>query len=97
MYKLLLFLPLSLSLLMLLSRFGKRVRFLEWAGGLSLEIYLVHITLLHPLKYYGIMEALGCWLYICLPAAALLLAWIVGEIEKNIRKRGEKHESLQHL
>jgi peptidoglycan/LPS O-acetylase OafA/YrhL len=96
-YKLLLFLPLSLSLLMLLSRFGKRVRFLKWAGGLSLEIYLVHITLLHPLKYYGIIEALGYWLYICLPAAALLLAWIVGEIEKHIRKRGEKHESLQHL
>ena len=87
-HRFLLYIPLSLALLTLLSKFGKKNRFLEWAGGLSLEIYLVHITLLHPLQYYGLLQKLGWWLYVCLPAAALLLAWIVGEIEKQIRKRG---------
>ena len=87
-YKLLLFTPLTLALLTLVSRFGKRIRFLEWVGGLSLELYLVHITLLHPLNHYGVIHILGNWLYICLPAAALLLVWVVGIIEKQILKQG---------
>lgn len=87
-YKLLLFLPLSLALLTVLSRFGKRIRLLELAGGLSLEAYLVHITILHPLQYYGIIQAVGNWLYLILPAVSLLLAWIVGRIEKLILQQG---------
>lgn len=86
--KFLLFIPLTLALLTLLAIFGKKNRFLEWIGGLSLELYLVHITMLHPLKYYGVIQTLGLWLYLFLPAVSLLLAWVVGLIEKRILKRG---------
>ena len=61
------------------------MQFFEWVGTLSLEIYLIHITLLHPIKYYGIMDAVGCWLYLILPVIAVLISWLVKEAEKRIK------------
>lgn len=86
-YRLLLYFPMTLSLLFILSLFNGKSNVLDWIGGLSLEVYLVHITLLHPLKYYGIIDLVGYWLYIILPVSALLISWIVGKIEKIIIKR----------
>lgn len=86
-YRLLLYIPMVLSLLFILSLFSGRSALFEGIGGLSLEIYLIHITLLHPLKYYGAMDILGHWLYLVLPVAALLIAWIVGKIENLINKK----------
>lgn len=86
-YRLLLYIPMTLSLLSILSLFNGKIIIFEWIGTLSLEVYLVHITLLHPLKYYGIIDSVGYWLYIILPVSALLISWIVGKIEKIIIKR----------
>lgn len=86
-YRLLLYILMTLSLLFILSLFDGKIAAFEWIGTLSLEIYLVHITLLHPLKYYGIIDTVSYWLYIILPVSALLISWIVGKIEKIIIKR----------
>ncbi|MBR0156171.1 MAG: acyltransferase [Clostridia bacterium] len=87
-YRWLLYIPITLSLMLLLSQFGKKIKILEWVGGLSLEVYLIHVTMLHPLKHYGVMDAVGYWLYIILPAAALLSAAVVWMIEKWLLKQG---------
>ena len=88
-YRNLLQLPLTLSLMALLSVHPMKTKphVLEWLGGLSLELYLVHVTLLHPLKYYGIIDAVGYWLYLILPPLSALIAWVVGKIEKTVMKR----------
>lgn len=85
----LLALPMTLSLMLLLSLKPQKRKLpvLEWLGGLSLELYLVHITLLHPIKYYGILDAVDAWLYLLLPAVSIPLAWIVKKIEEYILKR----------
>jgi len=87
-YRLLLYIPLTVALLLLLSMVGKKIGVLEWVGSVSLEVYLIHITLLHPLRYYGIMDAVGYWLYLILPAVTLIIAWVVGKIERLILKQG---------
>lgn len=60
-------------------------------GTVSLEIYLIHITLLHPLKRYGVAAHLGNWLYLYLPlvsaAAAYLLSLLVQRIIDRTRAR----------
>ena len=88
-FRFLLYFPLTLLVMTLLSANPPRTRAraLEWLGGLSLELYLVHITLLHPLKYYGIMDAVGYWLYLLLPAVSAAAAWLVKKIEEMILKR----------
>lgn len=58
-YRLLLYIPMTLAVCTVLSRREAKSTLLEWDGGLSLEIYLVHMTLLHPIEYYGLREALG--------------------------------------
>lgn len=85
-YRLLLYIPMVLSLAHILSLFNGKLTLLEMIGGLSLEIYLIHITLLHPLNYYGVLETLGYWLYLMLPVATLLIAYIVGKIESVINR-----------
>ncbi len=87
-YRLLLNIPLTLALLLLFSKVNLKNGVFEWIGGLSLEIYLIHITLFHPLKYYGIIDAVGYWLYLILPITTFLIAWIVGLIEKKVLKLG---------
>ena len=87
-YRLLLYIPLTLALLVLASRAGGRISVFEWIGGVSLEVYLIHITLLHPFKYYGVIDAVGYGLYLLLPVVALGLAWIVRQIE-NVVWRGK--------
>ncbi len=84
-YRLLLYLPMSVSFLIAASRIRGRSKALEQIGGLSLEVYLIHITLLHPIKYYGVMDLLGAWLYLVLPGISVFLAWIVGLLEKQIK------------
>lgn len=83
-YRFLLYLPMTIALLTILSKIGIKSNAFAWIGGLSLEVYLIHITLLHPVKYYGIMESVGYWLYILLPVLTLCLALPVGRIEKLI-------------
>lgn len=88
-YKWLLFAPMTLSALFLLSAFGKRIRFLEWIGGLSLEIYLTHITALALLEHFDLIRRFGAWLYLLLPVYAVLTAWAVRLLTRRIRSRLE--------
>lgn len=83
-YRLLIYIPMALALLYLVSRTGSKIKLLEWVGGLSLEVYLIHITLLHPLAYYGILERTGNWTYIILPLIAVMFAGLLGLIEKRL-------------
>lgn len=80
----LLYIPMTLSLMYLLSMKKGKVQVLERIGGLSLEIYLIHVTLLHPIKYYGIMDAMRYWLYLVLPIVSIIIALIVKHIENLI-------------
>lgn len=88
-YRLLLYIPMTLALLILISKIDIRIRVLEWIGGLSLEIYLIHITLLHPIRYYGILEIAGNWLYLILPVVSVLIAYGVSKIEDLIQGKNK--------
>lgn len=87
-YRLLLYVPMTLALLVIVSALpGQRFPLFSWLGGLSLEIYLVHITLLHPIKFYGMMDAVGYWLYLILPVMAIPIAFLVGKLADWILKK----------
>ena len=89
-YRLLLYIPMTISLMILLSTPPtRRARLFKWIGSFSLEVYLVHITLLHPVKYYGMMDAVGYWLYLILPVVSVLIAWVFARIEDLILKKGK--------
>ena len=97
--RLMLYIPMTFAALYLVSAFGRPVRVLEVIGRRSLEIYLIHIALLHVFKHAGITGAVGYWLYLILPAATLSIALIIGSIEDALLRRAKEpgHESLQHL
>ncbi len=80
----LMYCPMTLALMQILSIKGDKNRALEWAGGLSLELYLVHITLLHPMKYYGLTDRAGYLMYIILPLVSIVTAVIADKIEKMV-------------
>ncbi len=89
-YRLLLYMPMAWLIVRLQSQFNWGSRFWSWIGGMSLESYLLHITLLHPLKYYGIMDAVGNWLYLLLPMLTIALSCVVMRIEEFILSRLER-------
>ena len=95
-YRFLLYIPLSLALLMVTVPI-KRIRLFELFGSMSLEIYLVHITLLHPLKQFGYIDLLGNWLYLILPVISLMISWLILMCENLILKKGKQNESIQHI
>lgn len=83
-YRFLLYIPMTLSLVLVLSRAGEKVQFFEMLGTMSFEIYLVHNTLLHPLKTFGVIDATGYLLYMILPAVAIPISWLVKKAEERI-------------
>lgn len=83
-FRFLLYIPMTLSLMIVLTRIGGKMKFFEMLGALSLEIYLVHNTLLHLLKYYGVIDAMGYWLYLFLPVIAIMISWLVKKVEKRL-------------
>lgn len=93
-YRLLLYIPMTLAVCTLSSRREIRSTLLEWIGGLSLEIYLVHMTILHPIEYYGLREALGYWLYLVLPIISIGISWIVSQLEMHVLKQLRQHRSI---
>ena len=80
-YRLLLYIPTTIAFCFVVSAVGVRNRFLDLAGTVSLEMYLIHITLLHPLNYYGVMDAIGYWLYLVLPIGTILISLAVSKLE----------------
>ena len=89
-YKWLLYTPMVLALLSILSVFPLKIRkskFLAKIGKLSLELYLIHITLLHPFEHYGLLSLFGYWTYIILPLSSIVLAMMTGKVEKYILSR----------
>lgn len=85
----LLYIPMTLAFLTILSADEKKVFLIEKVGSLSLETYLIHITLLHPLKYYGIIDILGYWLYLVLPIGTILLAFVINKVIRIITRKLE--------
>ncbi len=102
-YRFLLYIPMTLAVMVLLSTFGGGTGALDFVGRLSLEIYLVHIALIHITIYRGVFDAIGLWIIIALPAASILISWLVSLIEAPIRKtltnltRGKENESLHNI
>lgn len=86
-YRFLLYMPMTLVLLLLLSKIRHKIAVFESIGRISLELYLSHITLLHPLKHYGAMDAVGYWLYLILPVISIILAFIVRRIEQLLQSK----------
>ena len=86
-YRLLLYIPMTIAFCLVVSAAGRRNRILDFIGVFSLEMYLIHITSLHPLNYYGIMDLVGYWLYLILPLGAILASWLVSRLETFILSR----------
>lgn len=86
-FRFLLYIPMTLAFIAIVSGFGRKIMPFEWIGGFSLEVYLVHITLLHPLKYYGVINAVGYWLYLILPVVSVFIAWIVSLIANAVSRK----------
>ncbi len=84
--RLLLFAPMTVLLLTLVSDFGNGLRFFELLGTISLEIYLVHITILHPLAYWGYVERFNNRLYLILPFVSVAIAWLVKQLSDITRR-----------
>lgn len=87
-YAWLLYGPMTISLMIVLSMIYEQcslsVGLLRFIGGISLEIYLVHITLLHPMNYYGILKHAGNWNYLILPICSILISIGISEIANRI-------------
>lgn len=86
-YRLLLYMPMTYLIVKFQSEIRWENKLWSWIGSMSLEIYLLHITLLHPLKYYGVMDAVGYWLYLILPILAVALSCVVVRIEEFVLNR----------
>ncbi len=67
------------------SRFESyRHNLFAFAGGLSLEIYLVHLLVIHIIEYAGIAGRLGLSLYIIVPVVSVILAFAASKLIKLI-------------
>ena len=85
-FRLLLYFPMTLSLLIIFREVPYHGKLLGTIGSVSLEMYLIHVTLLHPIKRYGIMASTGYWLYLILPVISLILSLAVRQLEEGIRR-----------
>ena len=63
---------------------------LETIGGISLEMYMSHIIILHWFTYYGWLENVGLWSIIIITGAALAVSCIVQRLNEIILYRIEK-------
>ena len=64
--------------------------FFSFIGTLSLELYLVHVPVLHLLRYNGILEKAGIWNYVILPLIAIPLAYFGRQICLFLRETFKK-------
>ena len=83
----LVYVPVTLAFLYLVSHFGPQSRVLAWLGTISLEIYLVHITAIRLLRFYGMLDLWGGWTYLVLPLFTVPAAWLVHKLAGCIQKR----------
>lgn len=91
--RIIMYLPMTIAFAYLISEMDiinkiLKNRFLSLMGLISLELYLVHVPLLHPLKQYGVIKAVGYWLYLVLPVASIAISAAAYGIEQHILKRG---------
>ena len=63
--------------------------FSSW-GGVSLEIYLIHIMTLHVFTWYELNGIIGAWMYLLLPAIALPLSFVVPKISSVVLSKKAK-------
>ena len=54
----------------------KPERVFGFIGTLSLELYLVHIPLLHVLRYCGVLKTSGKWIYLIVLVSSFVLACV---------------------
>ncbi len=92
------FVPVILICFATLLRYGGVVmrgvdRVFGSIGAISLELYLVHVPILHVLRYMGVLEDLGGWNYILVPVIsmpiAFLISWICGKITQKMFKKSK--------
>ena len=89
-YLWLLYAPISMLLLtVLMFAVGKQTvksvkctKYLEKAGGMSLELYMTHIIILHWVTYYGLLDKFGMWTFVIIPMGAVLWSMLVSRITK---------------
>ena len=60
---------------------------LSTVGKVSLEVYLIHVMVLHPFVYYGIIECIGALTYVVIPLLTIPLAILACKIEELIKMR----------
>ena len=91
--RVLLYLPMTLALAYMIAELKVlrkllNNRFFAMLGLISLELYLIHVPLLHPFKQYGVINAVGYWLYLVLPVSSIALSAGAYAVEQNILKKG---------
>lgn len=94
-YLWLLYAPLALMLLIVLMfilgeyREGRH-KCLKMAGGMSLELYMTHITILHWFAYYELLGKFGLWTFLIIPVMAFLWSMAVKKVISvlQVRKAG---------
>lgn len=84
-YLWLLYAPLVMILLIVLMFIlgmchGKKHKCLETLGGMSLELYMTHITILHWFTFYGLLEKFGLWTFLIIPMMAFLWSMVVKKV-----------------
>lgn len=94
-----LYIPLAITTVLIMSEVFHRLRnvkcrlspnaVLSWVGGISLEMYLIHVEfILKPLQRHG----LGYWpTFLITLALTLPLAWIVSRISAYIINKVKRH------
>ena len=85
-WRYILYYPITISIIVLLSTIPNFIHksLFSYIGSLSLEIYLIHITILHPMKFYGWIDYLGTSLYFILPIIAIAISIIINLISRKI-------------
>lgn len=87
LFYIILVVPIIYVLAFVFEHLPKRInKIFDVFGRVSLEIYLVHIFILHIIVFYGFHERLGYWLFLLLPAISLPISCLIPKMTNSINK-----------
>lgn len=58
--------------------------FFGFLGSISLELYMVHVFLINILKWYGLNNVFGIWVWVLLPLISIPVAYIISLLSKRL-------------
>ncbi len=80
--------PLTYVLYLFIRLLPLRIKgFVSFCGGISLELYIVHILIRNCLVWYSVPNRMGYWLYLFLPLISIPFAYFVSIVSRMIRTK----------